>query len=206
MWGTVGITYNVDMVKERLPNADLKSSTLLFKPENAAKLADCGITMLEARATSCRWCSPISARIPNTDQPGRFRCGGRGLQADPPIHQDLRRRELPERPSQQGTVRHQQLVGRLCDRQDARRRKPASRSISPITCRRRARPPGSTYGSIPADAPNRGQRLQASSTTCWSRKSSPSAPTSPTTPMPTWRPTQFIDKAVLGRPGGLSER
>ena len=47
MWGTAGITYNVDMVKERLPNADLNSFDLLFKPENAAKLADCGISILD---------------------------------------------------------------------------------------------------------------------------------------------------------------
>lgn len=48
MWGSVGITYNLDMVKERLPNADLESLDTLFKPENAAKLADCGISILDS--------------------------------------------------------------------------------------------------------------------------------------------------------------
>lgn len=48
MWGTVGTTYNVDMVKKRLPNADLRSLDTLFKPENISKLADCGINMLES--------------------------------------------------------------------------------------------------------------------------------------------------------------
>lgn len=48
MWGTVGTTYNVDMVKERLPNADLKSLDTIFKAENISKLADCGINMLES--------------------------------------------------------------------------------------------------------------------------------------------------------------
>ena len=43
MWGSVGFTFNMDLVKERLPNADLESLDILFKPENAAKLADCGI-------------------------------------------------------------------------------------------------------------------------------------------------------------------
>jgi putrescine transport system substrate-binding protein len=47
MWGSVGITYNVDMVKERLPGADLDSLDTIFKPENAAKLADCGISILD---------------------------------------------------------------------------------------------------------------------------------------------------------------
>jgi putrescine transport system substrate-binding protein len=32
MWGRVGVTYNLDMVKERLPDADLDSLDTLFKP------------------------------------------------------------------------------------------------------------------------------------------------------------------------------
>jgi putrescine transport system substrate-binding protein len=48
MWGSVGIAYNVDMVKERLPDADLNSLDTIFKPENAAKLADCGISILDS--------------------------------------------------------------------------------------------------------------------------------------------------------------
>ena len=48
MWGSVGFTYNVDMVQERLPDADMQSMDILFKPENAAKLADCGISVLDS--------------------------------------------------------------------------------------------------------------------------------------------------------------
>ncbi len=48
MWGTTGIGYNVDKVKERLPDAPTNSWALLFDPENAEKLADCGIMMLDA--------------------------------------------------------------------------------------------------------------------------------------------------------------
>lgn len=47
-WGSVGFAYNLDMVKERLPNADLESMDTIFKPENAAKLADCGISILDS--------------------------------------------------------------------------------------------------------------------------------------------------------------
>ena len=50
MWGSVGITYNVDMVRERIPGADLESLDLIFKPENAAKLADCGISILDSQS------------------------------------------------------------------------------------------------------------------------------------------------------------
>jgi len=48
MWGTTALGYNVDKVKAALPNAPLNSWDLLFKPENAAKLKDCGITVLDA--------------------------------------------------------------------------------------------------------------------------------------------------------------
>lgn len=48
MWGSVGITYNIDMVKERLPDADLSSLDTIFDPANAAKLADCGISILDS--------------------------------------------------------------------------------------------------------------------------------------------------------------
>lgn len=48
-WGSVGVAYNVDMVKERIPDADFESLDLIFKPENAAKLADCGISVLDSQ-------------------------------------------------------------------------------------------------------------------------------------------------------------
>jgi len=48
MWGSVGFTFNLDMVKERLPGTDLETLDFLFKPENAAKLADCGISILDS--------------------------------------------------------------------------------------------------------------------------------------------------------------
>ena len=48
MWGTTGIGYNVKAVEKRIPNAPVDSLDLVFKPENAAKLKDCGITMLDS--------------------------------------------------------------------------------------------------------------------------------------------------------------
>lgn len=48
-WGTVGIGFNVDKVKEALgDNAPVDSLDLLFKPEYADKLKDCGISMLDS--------------------------------------------------------------------------------------------------------------------------------------------------------------
>ena len=48
MWGTVGFAYNVDMIKQRMPDAPVTSLDMLFKPELAAKWADCGISILES--------------------------------------------------------------------------------------------------------------------------------------------------------------
>lgn len=48
MWGSVGFTFNVDMVEERLPGADLTDMSILFDPANAEKLADCGISILDS--------------------------------------------------------------------------------------------------------------------------------------------------------------
>lgn len=50
MWGTTGIGYNVDMVKERLGDVPIDSWDLIFDPATIAKLADCGVSLLDAPA------------------------------------------------------------------------------------------------------------------------------------------------------------
>ncbi|WP_200875832.1 polyamine ABC transporter substrate-binding protein [Lysobacter antibioticus] len=48
MWGTTGLGVNVDKVQAALgPGAALDTWSLLFDPANAAKLAKCGITVLD---------------------------------------------------------------------------------------------------------------------------------------------------------------
>ncbi len=46
-WGTVGFTYNVDMIKKRMPNAPVDSMDMLFKPEVVSKFSDCGVTVVD---------------------------------------------------------------------------------------------------------------------------------------------------------------
>ena len=48
VWGSVGFTYNLDMVNKLLPGADLTSLDVIFKPENAAKLESCGISIVDS--------------------------------------------------------------------------------------------------------------------------------------------------------------
>ncbi len=47
-WGTTGIGVNVGLVRARLPDVDLDSWALLFDPDHARALADCGLTVLDA--------------------------------------------------------------------------------------------------------------------------------------------------------------
>lgn len=48
MWGTTGIGYNVEMLKERMADAPTDSWELIFNPEIISKFQDCGIHFLDA--------------------------------------------------------------------------------------------------------------------------------------------------------------
>ncbi len=48
MWGTNGIGYNVDKVKQILGTDDKPTLDVIFDPKVAAKFKDCGIYMLDA--------------------------------------------------------------------------------------------------------------------------------------------------------------
>ncbi|WP_460123500.1 polyamine ABC transporter substrate-binding protein [Pseudomonas sp. S2_C03] len=47
-WGTLGLGMNVEAVKQRLPDVPLNSLDLLFKPEYAGKLKDCGVAIIDS--------------------------------------------------------------------------------------------------------------------------------------------------------------
>ncbi len=46
-WGTTGYAWNVDMVRERLPDHPMDSGDVLFDPDVVSKLADCGVSLLD---------------------------------------------------------------------------------------------------------------------------------------------------------------
>jgi len=47
-WGTIGVTYNAEQINKRMPDAPVNSLDMLFKPELAARFADCGISMIDS--------------------------------------------------------------------------------------------------------------------------------------------------------------
>jgi putrescine transport system substrate-binding protein len=51
LWGTLGLGVNVAKVKAVAPDAPLDSWDLLFRPENAKRIAACGITMMDSVAS-----------------------------------------------------------------------------------------------------------------------------------------------------------
>ncbi|MBV9783857.1 MAG: extracellular solute-binding protein, partial [Acidisphaera sp.] len=48
LWGTTGLGIIADRIHAAAPDAPLDSWDLLFKPENARRLAGCGITMMDS--------------------------------------------------------------------------------------------------------------------------------------------------------------
>ncbi len=67
--GTVGLGVNFDKVKEKLPDAALDSLDLIFKPENAEKLRDCGITMLDSPSDIVPVALHYLGRDPDSQKP-----------------------------------------------------------------------------------------------------------------------------------------
>jgi putrescine transport system substrate-binding protein len=75
------------MVKERIPDADLTTLDILFKPENAAKLADCGISILESPGDVIPMVLAYLGLDPNTTNPKDFDAV---VKAFAPIRQHIR--------------------------------------------------------------------------------------------------------------------
>lgn len=51
-WGSTGFTWNVEMVRERLPDQAMDSAAVLFDPEIVSKLADCGVSFLDGTTST----------------------------------------------------------------------------------------------------------------------------------------------------------
>lgn len=46
-WGSTGYAWNVELVRERLPDHPMDSADVLFDPEIISKLSDCGVSLLD---------------------------------------------------------------------------------------------------------------------------------------------------------------
>src|ERR1700724_963182 len=69
LWGTNGIGYNEKMVKELMPDAPLDSWRMVFDPAVAAKVAKCGISVLDSPAEMMRAVYSYLGKDPNSQSP-----------------------------------------------------------------------------------------------------------------------------------------
>ena len=69
MWGTNGIGYNEKMVTALMPDAPLDSWRLVFDPAVAAKIAKCGISVLDSPAEMVRAVLNYLGKDPNSQKP-----------------------------------------------------------------------------------------------------------------------------------------
>ena len=69
MWGTTAIGYNKAKVAERLGDQPLDTWDLVFKPEIVSKLADCGVTLLDAPAEIMASALNYLGLDPNSESP-----------------------------------------------------------------------------------------------------------------------------------------
>jgi putrescine transport system substrate-binding protein len=67
LWGTTGIGYNPDKVKAALGTDTIDSWAAIFEPDNAKKLAKCGIAMLDAPSEVLDSAMIYMGRDPNSE-------------------------------------------------------------------------------------------------------------------------------------------
>ncbi len=86
-----GFTYNVDMIKARMPNAPTDSLAMLFSPAVIAKFADCGVTFLDSPEDVIQLALAYLGRDP-TPRASRIskRPSGWSWQCDPTFARSIR--------------------------------------------------------------------------------------------------------------------
>ncbi len=81
LWGTTGIGYNVDKVKEILgDDAPVNSWDLVFKPENMEKLQDCGVMFLDSPDELYPLVLNYLGKDPNSRTPADYALDSEGVQ------------------------------------------------------------------------------------------------------------------------------
>jgi putrescine transport system substrate-binding protein len=87
MWGTTGLGYNVDKVKERLGVEKIDSWDIFFKPENLKKFADCGIHVLDAPTELIPAALSYLGKNPDSKDPDDINAAGELLKTIKPFVQ-----------------------------------------------------------------------------------------------------------------------
>ena len=81
-----------DRVKALAPDAPMDSWDLLFRPENARRIAPCGITMMDSAIDVIPGVLKYLGKSPDSTDPADLAAVERTLMGDPPLHPQLRLR------------------------------------------------------------------------------------------------------------------
>ena len=81
LWGTIGLGIVADRILALTPDAPLDSWDLLFKPENARRIAPCGITMMDSATDVIPSVLHYLGRDPNSADPADLAAVERTLMA-----------------------------------------------------------------------------------------------------------------------------
>jgi putrescine transport system substrate-binding protein len=68
-WGSNGITYNVEMIKSRMPDAPIGSLAMIFDPQVVSRFADCGVTLIDSPTDVLPLALAYLGRDPNSVEP-----------------------------------------------------------------------------------------------------------------------------------------
>lgn len=68
-WGSNGVAYNVDKIKERMPDAPIGSLAMIFDPKIVSRFADCGITFMDSPTDMIPLALTYLGRDPNSAAP-----------------------------------------------------------------------------------------------------------------------------------------
>ena len=126
---------------------DLDTWDIIFKPENAAKLADCGIYVLDAPDDIIPTTLAYLGLNPDSKDPADIEKAGELLQGDPPLHPEVPLVGIHQRARQWRHLPGGRLFGRHPPGARPRRRGQQRRRDRLPRSRRKARRCGSTASS-----------------------------------------------------------
>lgn len=90
LWGTTGIGYNIDKIKAAFGSTEVVQSwDLVFKPENLARLKDCGVTFLDTAAEIVPTTLHYLGEDPNSTDPAVIAKAGQALKRIRPYIQNF---------------------------------------------------------------------------------------------------------------------
>jgi putrescine transport system substrate-binding protein len=143
LWGTNGIGYNEKMVKALMPDAPLDSWSLVFDPAVAAKVAKCGISVLDSPAEMIRVVLSYLGKDPNSQNPDDLSAAEAVLTKIRPYIRNINSSEYIEALANGDLCMRLHTTGMSCSREIARAR-PRTAMTSSMPCPKKARSCGST--------------------------------------------------------------